>query len=469
WDVRVTILAFLGSLEVFLEGSFFACHVHEDCISFRHQEFFDKCHENEDVHVFLLQGGKAWFYKGFDQLVIGLAWTLSRSAISSWFVVPCTALVLLLEPFLDMGWLMDSYLIEGVAALFHHPLLMEPSSSRVISTRKTDNASDGHLERNLESSSSRLDSIFHTFRNGRQGQHGHRLRSNASSIPLGNTPTIDESQGGRVGMPRCVDMHFEQNDGVVCDVEAVSQESRGSGATLGESLRSLDVEIGSADGQDDGGERQGPRRINALLGYTSDEPRDGVAGFAPIDTAFLDALPEKLLAEVLSGRQCQLAQPPNIEPQNDSDIDPEFFAALPPTIRADVLAQQQAQGVNQAWTGLPHGVKFDPLDHKIIWHLLTKSGASGFQPHPFIDEFILTVEKDDGISYTHPHKLPVGHGNTFNLRQRPAVEGRRTVWLMQDIGASTTTVDRSNAKLLDVYRVTDMRSNEKLLDGAMLC
>nr|GEZ80455.1 E3 ubiquitin-protein ligase UPL2-like [Tanacetum cinerariifolium] len=160
----------------------------------------------------------------------------------------------------------------------------------------------------------------------------------------GNTPTIDESQGGRVGMPRCVDMHFEQNDGVVSDVEAVSQESRGSGATLGESLRSLDVEIGSADGQDDGGKRQGPRIINALLGYTSDEPRDGVAGSAPIDTAFLDALPEKLLAEVLSGRQCQVAQPPNIEPQNDGDIDLEFFAALPPAIRADVLAQQQAQG-----------------------------------------------------------------------------------------------------------------------------
>nr|GEX88836.1 hypothetical protein [Tanacetum cinerariifolium] len=84
-------------------------------------------------------------------------------------------------------------------------------------------------------------------------------------------------------------------------ISSVSQESKGSGATLGESLRSLNVEIRSADGQDDGGERQGPRRSNASLGYTSDEPRDGVAGFASIDTAFLDALLEKLLAEVLSG------------------------------------------------------------------------------------------------------------------------------------------------------------------------
>ncbi|GKF65767.1 suppressor of gamma response 1, partial [Tanacetum coccineum] len=92
-----------------------------------------------------------------------------------------------------------------------------------------------------------------------------------------------------------------------------------------------------------------------------DEPCDGVAGSAPIDTSFLDALPEELRAEVLSGRQ----------------------------------------------TGLPRGVKFDPLDHQIIWHLLAKSGASGFQPNPSTDEFIPTVVKDEGISYTHPQKLPV--------------------------------------------------------------
>nr|GMD03950.1 suppressor of GAMMA RESPONSE 1 [Ipomoea batatas] len=28
------------------------------------------------------------------------------------------------------------------------------------------------------------------------------------------------------------------------------------------------------------------------------------------------------------------------------------------------------------------------------------------QPHPFIDEFIPTVEEDDGICYTHPQNLP---------------------------------------------------------------
>ncbi|KAJ0488282.1 putative transcription factor NAM family [Helianthus annuus] len=62
--------------------------------------------------------------------------------------------------------------------------------------------------------------------------------------------------------------------------------------------------------------------------------------------------------------------------------------------------------VKQARPGLPRGVKFDPLDQEIIWHLLPKSGAQGFQPHPFIDEFIQTVDKNDGIWYTHPQNLP---------------------------------------------------------------
>ncbi|KAF5757298.1 putative transcription factor NAM family [Helianthus annuus] len=48
--------------------------------------------------------------------------------------------------------------------------------------------------------------------------------------------------------------------------------------------------------------------------------------------------------------------------------------------------------VNQAWLGLPRGVKFDPLDQEVIWHLLAKSGAR--------------VDEDDGICYTHPQKLP---------------------------------------------------------------
>ncbi|KAK7310002.1 hypothetical protein RJT34_07186 [Clitoria ternatea] len=59
--------------------------------------------------------------------------------------------------------------------------------------------------------------------------------------------------------------------------------------------------------------------------------------------------------------------------------------------------------VAQEWPGLPKGVKFDPSDQEIIWHLLAKVGVENSKPHPFIDEFISTLE--DGICYTHPQNL----------------------------------------------------------------
>ncbi|KAL2542675.1 NAC domain-containing protein 8 [Abeliophyllum distichum] len=58
------------------------------------------------------------------------------------------------------------------------------------------------------------------------------------------------------------------------------------------------------------------------------------------------------------------------------------------------------------WPGLPRGVKFDPSDQEIILHLLAKVGLGNSKPHPFIDEFIPTVDEDDGICYTHPQNLP---------------------------------------------------------------
>ncbi|WJX57845.1 hypothetical protein P8452_43363 [Trifolium repens] len=58
------------------------------------------------------------------------------------------------------------------------------------------------------------------------------------------------------------------------------------------------------------------------------------------------------------------------------------------------------------WPGLPKGVKFDPSDQEIIWHLLAKVGVGNLKPHPFVDEFIITLEVDDGICYTHPQNLP---------------------------------------------------------------
>ncbi|XP_039127916.1 SUPPRESSOR OF GAMMA RESPONSE 1 [Dioscorea cayenensis subsp. rotundata] len=62
--------------------------------------------------------------------------------------------------------------------------------------------------------------------------------------------------------------------------------------------------------------------------------------------------------------------------------------------------------VVQDWPGLPKGVKFDPSDQELVWHLLAKVGQGDRKPHPFINEFIPTVDEDDGICYTHPQKLP---------------------------------------------------------------
>ncbi|XP_062111202.1 SUPPRESSOR OF GAMMA RESPONSE 1 isoform X2 [Humulus lupulus] len=62
--------------------------------------------------------------------------------------------------------------------------------------------------------------------------------------------------------------------------------------------------------------------------------------------------------------------------------------------------------VAQEWPGLPRGVKFDPSDQEIIWHLLAKVGEDNLKSHPFITEFIPTVDKEDGICYVHPQKLP---------------------------------------------------------------
>ncbi|KAM7262055.1 hypothetical protein ACFE04_021132 [Oxalis oulophora] len=60
----------------------------------------------------------------------------------------------------------------------------------------------------------------------------------------------------------------------------------------------------------------------------------------------------------------------------------------------------------QEGTSLPIGVKFDPTDQDIIWHLLTKVGFGDLKPHLFIDKFIPTVENAGGICFVHPQNLP---------------------------------------------------------------
>lgn len=68
--------------------------------------------------------------------------------------------------------------------------------------------------------------------------------------------------------------------------------------------------------------------------------------------------------------------------------------------------------VSQEWPGLPVGVKFDPSDVELIEHLAAKCGVGNSKPHVFIDEFVPTLEGDQGICYAHPENLP-GKGASY--------------------------------------------------------
>ncbi|XP_061341603.1 NAC domain-containing protein 73-like [Gastrolobium bilobum] len=65
--------------------------------------------------------------------------------------------------------------------------------------------------------------------------------------------------------------------------------------------------------------------------------------------------------------------------------------------------------------GLPAGVKFDPNDQEILEHLEAKVASDVCKLHPLIDEFIPTLEGENGICYTHPEKLP-GVSNDGQIR-----------------------------------------------------
>lgn len=67
------------------------------------------------------------------------------------------------------------------------------------------------------------------------------------------------------------------------------------------------------------------------------------------------------------------------------------------------------------WPGLPAGVKFDPSDVEILDHLAARCGVSNQRQHILIDEFIPTLDGDQGICYTHPENLPGEDSFKFSL------------------------------------------------------
>ncbi|OWM77424.1 NAC domain-containing protein 73-like [Punica granatum] len=64
------------------------------------------------------------------------------------------------------------------------------------------------------------------------------------------------------------------------------------------------------------------------------------------------------------------------------------------------------QGQIHELQGLPAGVKFDPTDQEIMEYLEAKVMEDGIRLHALIDEFIKTLEGDNGICCAHPEKLP---------------------------------------------------------------
>ncbi|KAF3332441.1 NAC domain-containing protein 8 [Carex littledalei] len=60
------------------------------------------------------------------------------------------------------------------------------------------------------------------------------------------------------------------------------------------------------------------------------------------------------------------------------------------------------------WPGLPRGTKFDPTDGDLLWHLIAKIGnvMENASPHPFIHDFIKSLEEGDELNHTHPQNLP---------------------------------------------------------------
>ncbi|KAK3043364.1 hypothetical protein RJ639_002666, partial [Escallonia herrerae] len=66
---------------------------------------------------------------------------------------------------------------------------------------------------------------------------------------------------------------------------------------------------------------------------------------------------------------------------------------------------EQKAGIHDL-PGLPAGVKFDPSDQELLEHLEAKVQLDAHKLHPLIDEFIRTLDGENGICYTHPEKLP---------------------------------------------------------------
>ncbi|XP_060202822.1 NAC domain-containing protein 73-like [Lycium barbarum] len=85
-------------------------------------------------------------------------------------------------------------------------------------------------------------------------------------------------------------------------------------------------------------------------------------------------------------------------------VDHQVRKIICPSCGHNIELQDQ-RGIHDL-PGLPAGVKFDPSDQEILEHLKAKVFSDTHNIHPLIDEFIPTIDGENGICYTHPEKLP---------------------------------------------------------------
>ncbi|KAK3433067.1 hypothetical protein EUGRSUZ_D00595 [Eucalyptus grandis] len=97
-------------------------------------------------------------------------------------------------------------------------------------------------------------------------------------------------------------------------------------------------------------------------------------------------------------------------PYNSRDDDEDDDNSLLPTITCPSCGHRfpmfDQRGIVHDLGGLPAGVKFDPTDQEILEHLEAKIMGDVRKIHFLIDQFIPTLEGDDGICCTHPERLP---------------------------------------------------------------
>ncbi|KAJ6420484.1 hypothetical protein OIU84_027926 [Salix udensis] len=95
-----------------------------------------------------------------------------------------------------------------------------------------------------------------------------------------------------------------------------------------------------------------------------------------------------------------------------NDVQTIETSSPPPACNAGVLAQRHKECFDQKLPFMwapdqkPGPVKFDPTDQELLEHLEGKVKADSRKVHPLIDEFIPTIDGENGICYTHPEKLP---------------------------------------------------------------